>query len=196
MRLRISREKPDARGAKDLLVLPYEFGMALEYPGIVECWVDSMSIHNNTRNNDRGATLWVGNHDDSGGLRLTGYSQKGKRYGRLGTELFNGGSGGDLRLAVHDPTDAVEVRTGPGNDDRPVFRISQRDGLELRSDSDTPFHVSQGGELRAKGRVIAAGGLAVGTAEPATGLGPVRHRVPLHGADGKLLGYLPVHGAA
>jgi hypothetical protein len=195
IRLRISREKPDTEGARHFMAIPYEYGMAMEYDGIVECWVKEWSIHNNSRSGSAdGAVLWVGNHDDTGGLRLTGYHRDGVRYGQIATELFHeSGAGGDLRLLVHEPGEAVEIRSGHSGRDRPVFRVSAGEGLELRSADGPAFRVSPNGELRAKGRVVATGGLGVGTARPSGKLGAVRHRVPLHDEAGKLLGYLPVH---
>src|SRR3954447_8155560 len=38
-RLRIPRATPDDRGARHFLITPYQYGMAIEYPGVVEAWV-------------------------------------------------------------------------------------------------------------------------------------------------------------
>src|SRR3954462_4298710 len=75
MRLRISRRGPDVRGGLHFMILPYEHGMAIEYNGVVEGWTQEFSIHNNAQNGQRqGAILWVGNEDDTGGLRITAHS--------------------------------------------------------------------------------------------------------------------------
>lgn len=196
MRLRFSRAEVDPDGGRHLFVMPYEFGMAIEYNGVVECWVNDWSIHNNGEGDEvEGARLWIGNHDDTGGVLITGYKVEDELHGTIAAQLFEGESGGDLRLEVREPDDGVEVRSGPTGQTRPVLRVGAASGLELFPD-EPALVVTPRGDARLRGRLLAEGGLAVGNAERERQLGPVRHRVPLHDEDGRLLGYLPVHGAS
>ncbi|HEV8178139.1 MAG TPA: hypothetical protein VGP44_10680, partial [Gemmatimonadales bacterium] len=58
VRLRVSRPDPDPSGGKHLLVVPYKYGMAIEYDGVLECWVQDFSVHNHGPS--EGARFWVG----------------------------------------------------------------------------------------------------------------------------------------
>jgi hypothetical protein len=70
--------------AKDLLIAPYDYGMAFEYPSTLEMWSWNFSVHNNHNNCDptdldwrdewscnSGAKFWVGDVHDLGGLYVS-----------------------------------------------------------------------------------------------------------------------------
>ena len=63
---------------RDFKIYPYQYGMNIDYNGIVECWVGEWSIHRGLgyydaegKGNGWGAVLWVGDDHDLGGIRAT-----------------------------------------------------------------------------------------------------------------------------
>ena len=98
---------------RDFMILPYQYGFAIEYNGVVECWVGEWSIHKGIYYNDVegkgngwGAVLWVGDDVDGGGIRATARNNKSVggnvAYGELAVEKFGLGneSNGDFRLRL------------------------------------------------------------------------------------------------
>jgi hypothetical protein len=96
---------------RDLIIAPYEFGMAIEYNGVVECWVGEWSIHKGVFYNDVegkgngfGAVLWVGDDADGGGVRTTARNNSvfggNIKYGELSVENFGGSAHGDFRFRL------------------------------------------------------------------------------------------------
>jgi hypothetical protein len=96
---------------RDFLILPYQYGTAIEYNGVVECWVGEWSIHKGLyyydvegKNNGWGGVFWVGDDIDAGGLRATARNNTSLggnvAYGELSVEKFSGVSDGDLRLRL------------------------------------------------------------------------------------------------
>jgi hypothetical protein len=99
MHFRLSRGRSQCAGnlyARDFLITPYNFGIALEYPGWLEAWNQNFSVHSNHQScglpynqsiypaassvaylDDAscGAAghLWVGDVDDAGGLFVSAY---------------------------------------------------------------------------------------------------------------------------
>jgi hypothetical protein len=70
--------------ARSLLITPYDYGMAVEYPSTLEMWNWNFSVHNNHTNCDptdldwhdewscnSGAKFWVGDVHDLGGLYIS-----------------------------------------------------------------------------------------------------------------------------
>jgi hypothetical protein len=97
--------------ARDFMILPYEYGMAIEYNGVVECWVGEWSIHRGNlyndvegRNNGWGGVLWVGDDQDGGGVRATARNNLflggNVNYGELSVEKFAGAPNGDFRFRL------------------------------------------------------------------------------------------------
>jgi hypothetical protein len=139
MRLRISSSRPDPNGGQHLLIGPYQFGMSIEYNGAVECWVNDWSIHNNQQGGDLDpARLWVGNHDDTGGVLITAHRREGRRYGEVVSQLFSRASGGDLRFVVRGTADAWDFRAGAEGLERPVLRVSAQGQMRLAATGDGP----------------------------------------------------------
>ena len=96
---------------RDFLILPYQYGMAIEYNGVVECWVGEWSIHKGIKffdvegkGNGWGAVFWVGDDVDAGGIRGTARNnilQGGNiAYGELSVEKFGGSPNGDFRFRL------------------------------------------------------------------------------------------------
>lgn len=112
--LNVSRN-PDLNSgiARDFMILPYQYGTAIEYNGVVECWVGEWSIHKGlyyydveNKNNGWGGVLWVGDDVDGGGIRATARNNTSiggnVAYGELSVERFGFGnvSNGDFRLRL------------------------------------------------------------------------------------------------
>lgn len=102
---------PNISIQRDFTIHPYEFGMAIEYNGVVECWVGEWSIHRGlaykdveTKGNGWGAVLWIGDDHDNGGVRATARNniQLGGQvnYGEISVEKFAGTPNGDFRLRL------------------------------------------------------------------------------------------------
>lgn len=127
-RLRVSRTEPDNRGGKDLLICPYRFGMAIEYDGVVECWVQEWSIHNNSQSSgvNKPAILWVGNHEDTGGLYMSAHElgDPPVRFCELVSQRFTGQPAGYMRFVVRDPQqDYFSFQVGPQGAESEHVRI-------------------------------------------------------------------------
>ncbi len=104
-------DNPSESLKRDFMILPYEYGMAIEYNGVVECWVGGWSIHKGVNYNDVegqgngwGALLWVGDDVDRGGIRATARNNTSLggnvAYGEISVEKFIGEPNGDLRLRL------------------------------------------------------------------------------------------------
>ncbi|MFI5057412.1 MAG: hypothetical protein ACHQLQ_04440 [Candidatus Acidiferrales bacterium] len=116
---RLSRATPDSGGFKDFLISPYTYGMAIEYPGTLESWSYSFSVHFNPRcppiRCGPGANLWVGDEIDSGGLWANAVDGGGGNasFVRLAADRFNHTSHGSLNFIVRNTTDAFKFDVGP-----------------------------------------------------------------------------------
>ncbi len=99
--------------ARDFMILPYQYGTAIEYNGVVECWVGEWSIHKGlyyydveNQGNGWGGVLWVGDDEDRGGIRATARNNTliggNVAYGELSVEKFGLGdvSNGDFRFRL------------------------------------------------------------------------------------------------
>jgi hypothetical protein len=99
--------------SRDFMILPYQYGTAIEYNGVVECWVGEWSIHKGlyyydveNKGDGWGAVLWVGDDEDRGGIRATARNNTliggNVAYGELSVEKFGLGdvSNGDFRLRL------------------------------------------------------------------------------------------------
>ena len=105
---------------RDFMIFPYQYGTAIEYNGVVECWVGEWSIHKGLHYSDAegngngwGGVLWVGDDGDEGGIRATARKnlQAGGNslyYGELSVENFSGKAHGDFRLRL--PSDQNEFQ--------------------------------------------------------------------------------------
>lgn len=136
LRFRLSRVTPDNRGAKHFLIVPYSYGTAIEYNGVVECWVDEWSIHSNHQGPDAGAgaSFWVGNSDDTGGLHLTAYGESDGTppfVTSIISELFTGQPAGPMRFITRQVADYWTFMNGLGGAE--VERIRFYGNGDIRS---------------------------------------------------------------
>ena len=144
MRLRVSRGVPDPSGAEHFMIIPYQYGAAIEYNGVVECWVNEWSIHNHGEGYDvQGAKLWVGNHDDTGGLFMSATNLYGARYGEIVSQMFSKESGGDLRFVVRAAEDRFQFRSGARGAERTVAQLTGAGVLELRPSGGSAMTVQE-----------------------------------------------------
>jgi hypothetical protein len=107
---------------RDFKIIPYEYGMALEYNGVFENWVGEFSIHKGVNyhylgdGDGWGGVLWVGDDHDSGGLRLTARNSTfvggNTKWTEISSEQFTSFSAGNLRFRLVDSTDRIDFVTG------------------------------------------------------------------------------------
>jgi hypothetical protein len=218
VRLRTSRETPDNAGGQHLLITPYEHGTAIEYDGVLEAWVQDFSIHNNQTQGSswsHGARLWVGNDDDSGGLRLTARRSGAGKFGEIASQMFGNQSGGDLRFVVRDRVDSFDFRSGAPQDERTFLRITSNGQMFARYQQLEQVYVGAAGpakqagvafgpsqdarvyreapsRLRTDARFVAGGGIGLPTAEPAARLGQVVAKLEVFDDDGNTIGFVPI----
>lgn len=124
--------------SRDFSIVPYQYGMAIDYNGVVECWVGEWSIHKgNTyrtdveRNNNFGwgGVLWVGDDLDLGGVRATSRNGSDAFYSEVSSEKFSDESHGNLRLRVVNDSDKVSIVHGK--------RGSKNVSLDIEKTGDT-----------------------------------------------------------
>jgi hypothetical protein len=134
---------PNISIQRDFKILPYEFGTAIEFNGVVECWVGEWSIHKGVYYNDVegngngfGAVLWVGDDMDGGGIRATARNNKplggNVQYGELAVEKFGLGnvSNGDFRLRLPSTQNQFQFVYGGRGSNNIVASLSN-EGLTL-----------------------------------------------------------------
>jgi hypothetical protein len=116
---RLSRATPDSGGFNDFLISPYVYGMAIEYPGTIEAWSYSFSVHFNPRcppiRCGPGANFWVGDEIDSGGLWVNAQDKGGGNasFVQLAADRFLHTSHGSMNFIVRNATDAFKFDVGP-----------------------------------------------------------------------------------
>jgi hypothetical protein len=148
----------------DLHIVPYNAGMAIEFKGIIEAWVEDFSIHNNNRGGGTsadGARFWVGNNRDSGALFMTAHTEPDedprRRWVRLASRSFNGDEGnGPMQFVVVDPLDHFSFGHGDTGGGNPGQIGNPTETLRIESD----------GSLKADGSISIKGRIASGTDEP------------------------------
>jgi hypothetical protein len=127
--------------ARDFLILPYQYGMAIEYNGIVEAWVGEWSIHKGVRyfdiegkGNGWGGVLWVGDDIDGGGLRITARDNRSLggnvNYAELSAEKFSGLPNGDLRLRLPSALNHFQFVYGERGSNNVIAKM-KNDGLVI-----------------------------------------------------------------
>ncbi len=214
MRVRMSRPQPDNSGAEHFLILPYEYGLALEYPGVLEAWVTDFSVHSAAGP----ARLWIGNNDDTGGLLISATRTPSVRFAEITSQLFSGETGGSLRFTVRAPGDAFEFRSGPNQNDGIKARITAdgdlltRDGsagqvgvgavgpggkagVSFGKQSSAKLWAQSDTALRTDSLLVVGGGLGFSTTTPATSLGNLKSTVEVFDASGASLGVMPIYEA-
>ena len=122
---------------RDFKILPYEFGTAIEYNGVVECWVGLWSIHMGVYYNDVegkgngwGGVFWVGNDVDNGGVRATARNNNSiggnVLYGELSVEDFSGYANGDFRFRLPSNQNQFHFVYGERGSTNIVAKVSDK----------------------------------------------------------------------
>ena len=122
---------------KDFKILPYQYGMAIEYNGVVECWVGEWSIHRGDFYNDVegkgngwGGVLWVGDDQDGGGVRATARNNLFRggdvNYGELSVEKFFGTPNGDFRFRLPSTNNQFQFVYGGRGSTNIVAKVSDK----------------------------------------------------------------------
>lgn len=185
-RFRLTRKAPDVSwGGRHFQIIPYEYGMAIDYPGVVECWVATWSIHNKLIGGmSGGANLFVGDDLDWGGIHATAraLNSGSTLYCDIISEKFDTTSHGPIYFTVRNPTDSFIFRTGAAGAEVPHVSIlgdyhlyvtsagttsvlfntsdpTSSSHFELAAPSSLVAFYSLGSSFSTSGRFIAAGGL-------------------------------------
>jgi hypothetical protein len=122
---------------RDFMILPYQFGTAIEYNGVVECWVGEWSIHKGLHYKDAegngngwGGILWIGDDIDAGGIRMTARNNLGSggnmNYGEISVEKFPGAPNGNLRLRLPQTANQFEFVYGPRGSGNIIASVSNQ----------------------------------------------------------------------
>jgi hypothetical protein len=121
---------PSSTPNKNFLIEPYKFGMAMEYPGILEVFSDEFSVHTNRQRCpikgtcQYGALFWVGDVDDLGGVLVSAFDglasdnisiDRSKSFVSIESETFQRTSHGDMLFVVRDPLDSFRFQFGPAD---------------------------------------------------------------------------------
>jgi hypothetical protein len=120
--------------AQHLLITPYRYGMAIEYPSVIEVWSKDFSVHHHNQGCSGaachvGANFWVGDQYDAGGLFVTALDEgplggRGPKYVVIAADTFQHTSHGSLRFTVRDATsDFFTFQVGPYKAETPVAWI-------------------------------------------------------------------------
>ena len=119
--------------AEHLLITPYNYGMAIEYPSVIEVWSKDFSVHTNHQfcsglDCDEGARFWVGDKYDNGGLFVTAldagpFPGPGPRVVQLAADTFAHTSHGSMAFIVRGLDDSFLFQTGPRGSEYSFARI-------------------------------------------------------------------------
>jgi hypothetical protein len=117
----------------DFKILPYQFGWAMEYNGVVECWVGEWSIHRGNaykdvegKGNGWGAVSWVGDDLDQGGVRMTARNNPAQQinYGELSVEKFDGTPNGNMHFRLPGVSNEYKWTWGARGDSNTAMVLS------------------------------------------------------------------------
>lgn len=135
---------PSTTPNKSYLIGPYAYGMAVEYPGVLETSAKDFSLHNEhkmctTTTNyldptscNASAHLWVGDVDDYGGLYVAAYDTLAgdqtsidptQSFVLLASDTFGHMSHGDMLFALREEQDNFRFQfgfSGPTGADDPA----------------------------------------------------------------------------
>ena len=143
---------------KDFMILSYEYGMAIEYNGMVECWVGEWSIHRGDlytdvegKGNGWGVVLWVGDDKDGGGIRSTTrnnlFSGRNVNYGELSVEKFTGTANGDFRLRLPSTNNQFHFVYGERGSTNIVAKVSDKGFFIPKVSSSAAILIPEKGQV-------------------------------------------------
>jgi len=122
---------------QDFVIVPYQYGTAIQFNGVVECWVGEWSIHRGNyyydveaKGNGWGGVLWVGDDNDLGGIRATArnnLAQGGNvTYGEISAEKFGGAGFGDFRLRLPSTENTFQFVYGERGSNNVIAKVSNQ----------------------------------------------------------------------
>ncbi len=149
---------PNTSTAKDFMILPYQYGMAIEYNGVVECWVGEWSIHRGDFYNDAegkgngwGGIMWVGDDQDGGGIRATArnnlFNGGNVNYGELSVEKFLGTPNGDFRLRLPSTGNQFQFVYGERGSTNIVAKVSDKGFFIPKISSSAAILIPEKGQV-------------------------------------------------
>ena len=127
--------------AKDFLIVPYRYGISLEYPSVIETWSWDFSVHMNHKDCDPtitdwrannscngAARFWVGDNWDTGGLFVTAYSDgvqadPGNSFVAIASDTYQHNSHGSLLFQIRNSQDSFKFQYGPFGSETTLARI-------------------------------------------------------------------------
>lgn len=136
----------DTTGFEPFLITPYQHGVCIEFAGLVECWTEMWSFHNNFRYGTVAVApqVWFGDPLDMGGIMIQGnqvfHVENGipvidEWYSSIICQRFQETSHGDLRLIVRGAGDGFQFRIGAPNAETVACEIDANgihvDGVNL-----------------------------------------------------------------
>lgn len=133
---------PESTPNKDFLIVPYKFGMNMDYPGLLE--INSLAIgvhanHSRCAQNQpywlgeaacqAGGQLWAEDNVDGGGVFASAYSvlnngvlDRSRSFALIASDTYPHTSHGDMLFALRDANDNFRFQfgaSGPGGADDP-----------------------------------------------------------------------------
>ena len=156
---------------RDFLIMPYEYGISVQYNGVEEHHVGEFSVHRGLnwqgQNNVDGGSvpgwggiLWVGDDNDFGGLRATSRFDSingGQlKWSEISSEKFSGLSHGSLRFRVVNEEDQIQFLQGTRGSDQPmaylqnvdnstILGIKKANGFAIKTNDTARLVISQNG---------------------------------------------------
>jgi len=123
---------PSSTPNQDFLIVPYWYGMNIEYPGVIEFNSTDVGVHVNRRgcspaetnwlNDDScqsGGHLWAEDNTDTGGVFSTSYAvmtnnqvDRSQSFTLIASDLYDHSSHGDMLFAIRDPNDNFRFQFG------------------------------------------------------------------------------------
>lgn len=120
---------PSSTPNKDFIIAPYQYGMSMSYPGVLEISSDFLSVRGRNLVGEGsppiGGRLFVGDNHDLGGIQLTAFSvldssgnvDRSQSFVELLSQTFFEDSHGDMLFAVRNPQDGFRFQILPPQTD-------------------------------------------------------------------------------
>jgi hypothetical protein len=126
---------PSSTPNKNFVIVPYKYGMNMDYPGGLEInsiWMGAHANHTYCANDQSywlgenscqaGGQFWAEDGSDAGGVFTTAYSvtnngvfDRSQSYVLIASDTYPHNSHGDMLFAVRDPNDNFRFQFGPSN---------------------------------------------------------------------------------
>jgi hypothetical protein len=134
---------PSSTPNKNFVIVPYKYGMNMDYPGVLEINSTNFGVHNNHSRCSPGETnwiasdscqaggkLWAEDTSDAGGVFFSAFSvlvngglDRSQSFVLIAGDTYQHASHGDMLFALRDPNDNFRFQfgaSGPGGADDPA----------------------------------------------------------------------------